>query len=720
MKRLTLLSLLAILFTINISFAELPIDWGQSGRTLFNGKTPMVLQWTRMFEYSKRTSVIASNGKQLLYVTSNATLVCIDPNTNKEIWRKEAKSRIGFAPNITNSLALITSNGGWINAFDLDRSEKRIDLSTGHDLMTTASIGNKNIFVRGLNTSKHNGGLVAIDLAKGKKSWSAGCGYSFQPPALSMSCVFVQTEDMSTIKCLDQTDGKVIWEKNLGEAIDFISVRSGAVVAINSFGAVFCLDRDTGEVKWQKPFVGQITNPATISPDSIFITTNNGSKLQCLSLETGDVVWRTDFNGAVRQPLFYRDDAGEKVIVTRTYSIDFLDCVTGRSLYNIDVPYEIVADVLPVGEHIFVPTSTDLLSYESAGNEIIVPQKMIELKASSLDPFTNQNIQIFNRTAKPQTVKTESFAKWLNVQPAVFEIPPQENANIMLSADLREYGFGQLEAKVTISWGMGSIDLQAIGAKTDDSKKKEPTKGCLKVDTELIELLGRQNDLVPAIELEALNIGEQPITFKVEGNRPWMMIGQKNTIIPGLTGVKISLCGIAQFASMGENLGEITITCDETNQIFTIPTRFTRDYGKDHIVVSIKLNSTVATIGNIKVRIRPAPYMSKTGYLMMPLDFIVLSFGFKYEKIRTTIDDEKITVYKYTRGDLTIFYKSGDDFFDKVLNGVASVVSIPTKPELIDDHFTVPVYTICELLGAQLIENENGCFTIDSFLPEVP
>ncbi len=718
MKRLAIVALVLLGFVFPfVESADIPVDPGQSGRIIFSGRQPMTLQWKKDFEPFNRSSALTTNGKYILLVSGYNDLICFDAKTGDMLWKRQTPEFSSRAPGITALVGIVGSVNGNISVYDLERGETKFNITTGWDEMTSPSSGECNVFIKGLNHKLKTAGVLCIDLSKGKVvGRQVPCGYIDQPPVLDGQHFFVVSKDLKSVECYTQDTLTRVWNKNLGENVKYLSTRFNLLVATCDSGNVVVLEKDSGEFINKMSFAPPIPWPVSIFQDRIVVCSEDGPKLSTMSIETGEILWQNHFVGIVGQPFVTRD----KIVVTDGKKVQFLDAQGGNLNWVVELPSVAVGMPLPVFDQIFVATSLKkLISFRSAGFEIETSTHKVNFgTVPEKTPEIFEHVVVHNMSAEPQTIRTKSNAPWLSVSNDGFEIAPFDFLQVKLFANLNDLQYGDHTAKVEIEWKYGASVVEVVLKKATPDQAKPFAPPFLEVATSKLSLAGCLNMGIPSEPVTIFNKGETEATYSVSSNRPWILLGRSEGQVHGKSSNYFSVVVLTDLTEVGENFGEIKVASKESGQIFKIFVKFTRGLGRVHVVSMLKPESTVAYIGSVKVRIRPAPFYNEEGLLMVPLDFLKLAVEASIDQFDYS-DGPSLFILK--RGHLTMSHRVGENVLLVQNSDEYREVELACPSVIVDGRPMFPIETIAKALGAKILfDPETERVTLDAFLPELP
>jgi len=231
-----------------------------------------------------------------------------------------------------------------------------------------------------------------IDL---KKSWrrDIGAGYTNNNflliPYVGAGKIYA-AEPKGGVVALDTQTGKVLWRRDIGEALAAgVGVGGATVVVVTREGEVVGLGAADGLVLWRKKVGSEVLARPVVSGDKVLLRSGDGQVIG-LSLSSGKIVWR------VRQavpalsvrglsaPLILEDVA---VVGFASGRLSGIDPETGRELWNVPISrpsgsneidrlVDIDTDPYRIGDLLFVA------AYQSQITALSLQTKRIQWQAA--------------------------------------------------------------------------------------------------------------------------------------------------------------------------------------------------------------------------------------------------------------------------------------------------------------------------------------------------
>ena len=231
-----------------------------------------------------------------------------------------------------------------------------------------------------------------IDL---KKSWRRyiGAGYTNNNflliPYVGAGKIYA-AEPKGGVVALDTQTGKVLWRRDIGEALAAgVGVGGATVVVVTREGEVVGLGATDGLVLWRKKVGSEVLARPVISGDKVLLRSGDGQVIG-LSLSSGKIVWRVrravpalSVRG-LSAPLILEDVA---VVGFASGRLSGIDPETGRELWNVPISrpsgsneidrlVDIDTDPYRIGDLLFVA------AYQSQITALSLQTKRIQWQAA--------------------------------------------------------------------------------------------------------------------------------------------------------------------------------------------------------------------------------------------------------------------------------------------------------------------------------------------------
>jgi outer membrane protein assembly factor BamB len=137
--------------------------------------------------------------------------------------------------------------------------------------------------------------LVAIDLARSRRRWTAEIAAAF-PPAVGDGLVFVAEPD--ALSALSANDGSRRWRLPIAGGFTAPPLwRGGWLVVAASSGDILCLRATDGHVVWTAPVRSPVRSRAALTADRVYVSVEDG-RVAAFELGTGAVAWERTLGGS--------------------------------------------------------------------------------------------------------------------------------------------------------------------------------------------------------------------------------------------------------------------------------------------------------------------------------------------------------------------------------------------------------------------------------------
>jgi outer membrane protein assembly factor BamB len=131
-----------------------------------------------------------------------------------------------------------------------------------------------------------------IDNIKAKSSNSSS-------PAICDNLLYIAEEDEEgRLRCINLTNGKLAWSRELGDISAPLIVHDRAVYAGNHAGVFYSVNRFTGEIQWSFETGAAIMGGCATLRDRVIVGSTDG-KIYCFSDLEGNLLWTFDAGSAI-------------------------------------------------------------------------------------------------------------------------------------------------------------------------------------------------------------------------------------------------------------------------------------------------------------------------------------------------------------------------------------------------------------------------------------
>ena len=243
---------------------------------------------------------VAVNGSTFTVAASDGSVIALDADKGREIWRANAKSALSAGVGSDGKFAAVVTREGQVVVFEGGRELWR--QPAGTRVITAPLVAGERVFVVGLDRS-----VTAFDALNGARLWSVqrpGDPLTLAQAGVAMA--FKNTLLVSQgarLAALNPADGAQLWDVALAtprgaNEIERLSdlvgpaVRAGDVVCARAYQAsVGCVNAETGQLLWTKNFGGR----GGLAADERYVyAADAADRITAWKADTGEVAWTTD------------------------------------------------------------------------------------------------------------------------------------------------------------------------------------------------------------------------------------------------------------------------------------------------------------------------------------------------------------------------------------------------------------------------------------------
>jgi outer membrane protein assembly factor BamB len=256
--------------------------------------------WNQSIGAVRFPLTVAVNGSMLTMAASDGSVVGIEAETGRTLWRANVGTQISAGVGSDGKLAAVVTRGGELIA--IENGQVKWKKPLGVRVATAPLVAGGRVFVLGVDRA-----LQAFDASDGAKIWQ------LQRPgdALTLSQTGVVAAFKNTLVAgqgprmagIDPVSSTLRWEVPLGSPrganeverlADLIgpAVRSGDLVCARSFqAAVGCIDAEKGAVVWTKAIGG---TDAIGGDSELLFGADASDRLSAWRTPSGDVAWTSE------------------------------------------------------------------------------------------------------------------------------------------------------------------------------------------------------------------------------------------------------------------------------------------------------------------------------------------------------------------------------------------------------------------------------------------
>ncbi len=218
----------------------------------------------------------------------------------KVMWNRDLPSRSESSPMVVGKNMYFGTESGEFFALDPSNGKVRWQQTLDGEVKAAPAYTDGTLYV-----GDYAGQFYALRASDGKIVWKtsdlgAGLGRGgrfYSTPAVAFGRVYVGNVD-GRVYSFDRQTGEIAWTHSAGDYV-YSGVAAAetdktkpAVYAGSHDHTVYSLDAKNGSVNWQAPPGGQVSGPATVIGDVVYVSTFSGNATVGFDLGTGRRVFK--------------------------------------------------------------------------------------------------------------------------------------------------------------------------------------------------------------------------------------------------------------------------------------------------------------------------------------------------------------------------------------------------------------------------------------------
>ena len=263
-------------------------------------KIANAVAWSQRIEKVEFPLTVAVNRGTFTVAGSDGTVLALDAETGREVWRGSAGAKLGAGVGSDGHFAAVVTRDGDLVIFEQGQAKWRKPLGTR--VSTAPLVAGERVFVLGVDR-----GVQAFDALDGRKLWTLQ--RPGDPLTLSQAGVLAAFKDTLVVgqgprmAGVDPLRGTVRWEVAVGSPrganeierlADLVGpvVRSGDVLCTRSFqAAVGCVNAERTTLAWSK----NVGGTDGVAADAEFVIAADASdRMTAWKTSNGEVAWTSD------------------------------------------------------------------------------------------------------------------------------------------------------------------------------------------------------------------------------------------------------------------------------------------------------------------------------------------------------------------------------------------------------------------------------------------
>ena len=219
----------------------------------------------------------------------------------KVLWRKDLGARAESSPMVARGRMYFGDEAGNFHALDAKDGSEIWTTAVNGSVKAAPALSDGVLFF-----GDYGGYMNAVRASDGEIVWQTadlgtgvGNGRIYSTAAVAFGRVYAGDVD-TKIYSYDEKTGEIAWTHSAGGYV-YSGVAAAetkgtqAAVYVGSHDTnVYALKADNGEVIWQEPAGGQVSGPATVIGDLVYVSTFSGNSTVGLDLGTGRRVFSYD------------------------------------------------------------------------------------------------------------------------------------------------------------------------------------------------------------------------------------------------------------------------------------------------------------------------------------------------------------------------------------------------------------------------------------------
>jgi outer membrane protein assembly factor BamB len=269
--------------------------------TALDARTGKVV-WRKQLASLNASSPAYFKGVLYSVSLSPGQALAVRARDGKVLWRKPLDGRAESSPLVMDGRMYFGNEAGELLALDIDDGSTVWETGLGGSVKAAPAFAEGKLYV-----GDYGGNMNAVRAKDGDLIWQtpdlglgiAGSGRIYSTAAVAFGRVYAGDVD-NRVYSYDADTGEIAWSFSAGDY-----VYSGVAAADTKgtgptvyFGShdrnVYAVDAKTGKVKWSESAGGQISGPATVIGDVVYVSTFSGNSTIGLDLGTGRRVFSFD------------------------------------------------------------------------------------------------------------------------------------------------------------------------------------------------------------------------------------------------------------------------------------------------------------------------------------------------------------------------------------------------------------------------------------------
>lgn len=194
----------------------------------------------------------------------------VEARTGEVMWETEPTGAAVYgAPLIAGDAVIVVDEGGIVRSLALQDGSERWRQRAGGPVFVSPSAGDSRLLV-----ATARGGLYAFELGTGRVDWQLALSDTtvrMTGAALGRARAYIGATD-GVVRAVDLTDGDVVWETRVDDAMSAPPMLTGDVLYVATLGErLLALEAESGEVVWEYELDGRVKSPMAVADGHLVV-----------------------------------------------------------------------------------------------------------------------------------------------------------------------------------------------------------------------------------------------------------------------------------------------------------------------------------------------------------------------------------------------------------------------------------------------------------------
>ncbi len=258
--------------------------------------------WKKQLGSLNASSPVFWRGRLLAVTLEPGQALSVRASDGKVIWKRPLPSRAESSPLVIGDTMYFGSESGEFFALDARTGKPKWQISLGGSVKAAPAYADGTLYV-----GDYSGQMYAIRAEDGAIRWQTGdlgtglggSGRFYSTPAVAFGRVYAGNVD-GRVYSFDRQTGEIAWTFSAGDYVySGVAAADGKRIEPSVyFGShdknVYALEADSGDEIWKAAPGGQVSGPATVVGDVVYVSTFSGNSTVGFDLGTGRRVFKVD------------------------------------------------------------------------------------------------------------------------------------------------------------------------------------------------------------------------------------------------------------------------------------------------------------------------------------------------------------------------------------------------------------------------------------------